>query len=111
MEPKFSNGLTDAQIEALAILAEECGETMQRVGKILRHGLLSKRPSTGEANVNLLEDEIGDICAILDVLNDLGVIQEDNVFRRQEWKLKKFRDEPERLHHISVDAYLRATGK
>lgn len=103
MEPKFSNGLTDAQVEALSILAEECGETVQRIGKVLRHGLTSPRPSTGELNAELLQDEIGDICAILDVLADLEVIQEDSVYRRQEWKLRKFRDEPERLHHIVVE--------
>lgn len=102
MDEKFSNELTDAQLEALAILAEECGEVVQRVGKVLRHGLMSRRPSTGELNVKLLQDEIGDICAALDVLTDLGVISEDPVYDRHEWKLRKFRDEPERLHHIQV---------
>jgi len=111
METKFNNGLTDSQLESLAILAEECGEVVQRVGKILRHGLQSPRPSNGELNVKLLEDEIGDICAILDVLTDLGVIDENHVHDRAAWKLEKFRDEPERLHHIMLDQYLKASSK
>ena len=32
------NQLTPAETERLAILAEECGEVIQAVGKILRHG-------------------------------------------------------------------------
>lgn len=99
MEEKFSNGLTDAESEALAILAEECGEVVQRVGKILRHG---KRKYDGSDNVERLESEIGDICAILDVLSAEGVISEDRVMAFQEQKLRRFREEPDRLHHIVV---------
>src|SRR5579872_899269 len=36
--------LTPAQIERLALLAEECGEVMQAVSKILRHGYESRNP-------------------------------------------------------------------
>lgn len=32
------NGLSPAEVERLALLAEECGEVIQTVGKILRHG-------------------------------------------------------------------------
>jgi hypothetical protein len=32
------NQLTDAEAERLALLAEECGEVVQVIGKILRHG-------------------------------------------------------------------------
>jgi hypothetical protein len=35
---KFSNELSDAEVERLAILAEEMGEAQQCIGKILRHG-------------------------------------------------------------------------
>ena len=38
------NGLTPAQAERLAMLAEECGEVIQVVGKILRHGYDSYHP-------------------------------------------------------------------
>lgn len=97
------NGLTPAQAEGLAILAEECGETTQRVGKILRHGLASKRPSTGESNVALLESEIGDILAICNVLEQLGVIDHFRVATASAEKLRKFREEHDgRLHHITV---------
>lgn len=42
------NGLTPAQAERLAMLAEECGEVIQIVGKILRHGYDSHHPDQQE---------------------------------------------------------------
>lgn len=38
------NKLTPAETERLAYLAEECGEVIQIVGKILRHGYESHNP-------------------------------------------------------------------
>lgn len=38
------NKLTPAQAERLAMLAEECGEVIQVIGKILRHGYDSHHP-------------------------------------------------------------------
>lgn len=61
------NQLTDAQAERLAILAEEAGEVIQAVGKVLRHGYDSKHPNSGITNLETLEKEIGDFlcCAAL----------------------------------------------
>lgn len=42
--PQHFNRLTPAQAERLAMLAEECGEVIQIVGKILRHGYDSWHP-------------------------------------------------------------------
>ena len=57
------NGLTPAETERLALLAEECGETIQVIGKILRHGYNSHSPFDPEATPNreLLQKELGDI--------------------------------------------------
>jgi hypothetical protein len=38
------NGLTPAEAERLALLAEECGEVIQAIGKVLRHGYESRHP-------------------------------------------------------------------
>lgn len=42
MSEPFSNNLTDVEIERLGLLAEECGEVLQLVGKILQHGYESR---------------------------------------------------------------------
>ena len=58
----FSNQLTPAETERLALLAEECAEVIQIVGKILRHGYESYHPDTPEiTNRRLLEKELGDL--------------------------------------------------
>lgn len=45
---KFSNNLSDAELERLAYLAEECGEVQQIIGKIIRHGYESYSPNDPE---------------------------------------------------------------
>lgn len=64
---KFSNELTDAEVERLEVLVEEMGEAQQAICKIIRHGYESYNPvvDTGMTNRLELERELGDIlCAI-----------------------------------------------
>ena len=59
------NGLTPAEAERLAMLAEECGEVIQMVGKILRHGYESHHPDRPEVtNRALLEIEVTDVLGV-----------------------------------------------
>lgn len=64
------NGLTPAQAERLAWLMEECGEVIQVIGKIQRHGLESKNPliENSETNRGSLERELGDVLAAIDLM-------------------------------------------
>lgn len=66
----FNNELTDAEIERLAILAEEMGEAQQAIGKILRHGYESYNPddSNGRTNRRELERELGDVVAAMELM-------------------------------------------
>ncbi len=59
MEQNFNN-LTPAETERLAILSEECGEVIQAVGKILRHGYESNY-SGGPTNRETLQSECADV--------------------------------------------------
>lgn len=61
MSRPFSTKLSPAEVERLALLAEECGEVVQVVGKILRHGYKSVHPNGGPNNRRLLEQECGDV--------------------------------------------------
>lgn len=74
----FSNKLTPNQIERLALLSEECGEVIQIIGKILRHGYRSGNPDSdsGETNIDLLEKEIGHLnfASTLVGYNDLDFV-------------------------------------
>ena len=63
---------TDAQRELLAILSEESGETIQVVGKILRHGYNAYNPLLKDElvmmNRSLLHKEAGHIVSALALL-------------------------------------------
>jgi len=64
MQQPFNN-LTPAEAERLAMLAEECGEVVKVVGKILRHGYNSHHPDTPYfSNLAKLEAEVRDIFAV-----------------------------------------------
>ena len=71
---EFSNRLTDAEAERLAILAEECGEVIQIVGKILRHGYDSYNPTVEPMkqipNRRLLEKELSDLLWIISKMDE-----------------------------------------
>lgn len=70
------NNLTPAEAERLAMLAEECGEVIQAVGKILRHGYDShhpdqagKPPEFRHTNRDQLKQELADLLAVVDMMD------------------------------------------
>lgn len=77
------NQLTPAQAERLAILAEECGEVVQIIGKILRHGLDSWHPATGVVNRTALLHEIIDVKAAMVMISvDLPQVMEESLLQQ-----------------------------
>lgn len=68
MADRHFNELTPAEAERLALLAEEMGEAIQVIGKILRHGYDSRHPDGGPNNRGLLESELGDVGAAVDLM-------------------------------------------
>lgn len=93
------NRLTPAAAEALALLAEECGETLQVIGKTLRHGLYSTHPDGGPDNRGLLEQEVGDVKAAVEILVRLGILRADNIDAARLAKLARV---GRYLHHIDL---------
>lgn len=85
------NGLTPAEAERLAMLAEECGEVVQVVGKILRHGYESFHPHHPTVcNRDLLTMELSDVLAVVEMMDcDFALIdaeeQEENFARKLEY--------------------------
>lgn len=88
METPHFNKLSPAELELLAILSEECGEVVQVIGKILRHGLDFKNPLTHECNRALLTDEMGDVRAAMIRLTDAGIVTKEFVHQRADQKLR-----------------------
>jgi NTP pyrophosphatase (non-canonical NTP hydrolase) len=74
------NRLTPAEAERLAMLAEECGEVVQAVTKILRHGYASYHPDRpdGRDNRQDLFKEVSDVFGVLSLMKYAGDIQYPN---------------------------------
>ena len=76
LHERHFNELTPAQDERLAWLIEECAEVIQAATKIQRHGYESVRPSdpTGPTNRGMLEAEVADVFAIVQIMQEQGDI-------------------------------------
>jgi hypothetical protein len=80
-EERALPGLSLAELERVAILAEECGEVIQVCGKILRYGWESCSPFDERCRPNrvLLERELGDVRAIIDLMLQSGDVRRVDV--------------------------------
>lgn len=105
---EYGEALDPQAQEFMFLLAEECGETVQRVTKILRFGL-RRNPWDGKDNVDRFESEIGDILAALDVLTILGVIKPERIGAYEKKKLLAFvhEENPQRPRIRHMNAKLR----
>lgn len=59
--------------EVLLILQEECAEVTQAVSKCFRFGPDQMKPGKERTNLNMLEEEIGDLLAMVELLTDLNI--------------------------------------
>ena len=82
------NKLTPAETERLALLMEECGEVVQVIGKILRHGYESMHPLGGDRNRELLEKECGDVRQAMIMLCNAGDLSKAAIHEHADNKAK-----------------------
>lgn len=65
--------MNDDTREVLLILQEECAEVAQAISKCFRFGPDQMKPGKDVTNVNMLEEEIGDLFAMVELLTDLNI--------------------------------------
>lgn len=68
--------MTEIEKEILIITAEECGEVVQAVTKLLRFG---KEETAAYNNISRLEEEIGDLWCMIGLLIDRGLLDKEAV--------------------------------
>ena len=73
--------------EIMAILQEECAEVIQAVSKINRFGFESVH--AGISNREHLEEEVGDLMCMIDLMIDSGILREGSVMAAKHEKLLK----------------------
>jgi NTP pyrophosphatase (non-canonical NTP hydrolase) len=81
----------DSHEEALVILQEECAEVIVEVSKIRRFGIDSVHYKTGQSHKSMLEMEIGDVLAMVDILLAQQIISWENIELAKHAKKEKLK--------------------
>jgi NTP pyrophosphatase (non-canonical NTP hydrolase) len=79
--------MNESTKEALLILQEECAEVVQATSKCFRFGLNGMYLK--ESNRGRLEQEIGDVLAMIDILANQGEISLERLLEAKQRKFKK----------------------
>lgn len=82
------NSKTD---EVMNILSEECAEVVQAVSKINRFGLDNYKPGKPKTNREHLEEELGDVLAMVDILLEQGVVTRQSLDVAKANKIEKLK--------------------
>ena len=77
--------------EILCITQEECAEASQAISKIFRFGWNSVHPKTGVNNKEHLEEEIGDLLCMVDILVEKCIISDSKVNEARKAKREKLK--------------------
>lgn len=75
------------ETEIINILNEECAEVIQSICKCNRFGMNNLKPGYGKTNLEHLQDELGDVLAMVDIMLEHDIITREKL---DEAKQKKF---------------------
>jgi NTP pyrophosphatase (non-canonical NTP hydrolase) len=79
--------INEANREILLITQEECAEVTQAISKVFRFGMEDHHK--GVSNREHLEEEIGDLMCMIDLLIDSGMVSESAVMAAKSEKMMK----------------------
>ena len=77
--------------ETLLITQEECAEVTQAISKIMRFGLNDAWPKDGPNNKSRLEEEVGDLLCMIDIMIERGIISDSPVNAARQAKREKLK--------------------
>jgi NTP pyrophosphatase (non-canonical NTP hydrolase) len=77
--------------EVMDILQEECAEVIQVVSKISRFGIDNFKPGKLKTNREHLEEEIGDVLAMIDILQKMDEVSFNNIEAARVAKIEKLK--------------------
>jgi NTP pyrophosphatase (non-canonical NTP hydrolase) len=83
--------LNNTSNEVMDILQEECAEVIQAVSKIRRFGADNCKHGIGQTNREHLEEEMGDMLAMIDIMMEMGVISYSNLEIAKLAKIEKLK--------------------
>ena len=81
----------DKEREILSITQEECAEVIQAISKCFRFGLDNVKPGKPKTNREHLEEEIGDLLAMVEIMESENLISRDSVVLAKAAKIEKLK--------------------
>ena len=82
----------DNQIkEVFCIAQEECAEVTQAISKVFRFGIDAEHPTTKKKNLQSLEEEVGDLLCMIDIMIEKCIISDSNVNAARKAKREKLK--------------------
>jgi NTP pyrophosphatase (non-canonical NTP hydrolase) len=83
--------LNNREREVMNILSEECAEVIQAISKCHRFGIDNYKPGKPKTNREHLEEELGDLLAMIDILKEMGVVDSSNLELANRAKIEKLK--------------------
>lgn len=77
--------------EIMNILSEECAEVIQAISKCNRFGLDNMKPGKPLTNAQHLEGEIGDLLAMVDLLQSKNIVTKEGLDLAKQAKVEKLK--------------------
>jgi NTP pyrophosphatase (non-canonical NTP hydrolase) len=88
--PKVTS-MNQGENEVMDILQEECAEVIQAVSKIRRFGADNHKHNETQTNLEHLEEELGDMLAMIDILMHTGIVCWGNLEVAKRAKIEKLK--------------------
>ena len=83
--------MNDRLREVMDISQEECAEVIQAISKIRRFGLNNHKSGESQTNLEHLEEELGDMLAMIDILVEMKVIDTSALNAAKSAKIEKLK--------------------
>jgi NTP pyrophosphatase (non-canonical NTP hydrolase) len=77
--------------EVMNILSEECAEVIQAISKCHRFGMDNAKPGKPKTNREHLEEELGDLLAMVDIMLEKDIIKQDSLNTAKINKIEKLK--------------------
>ena len=83
--------MNNKEKEVMDILQEECAEVIQAVSKVSRFGIDNYKPGKPLTNREHLEEELGDLLAMVDIMKEMGIVSWGNMEVAKLAKIEKLK--------------------
>lgn len=77
--------------EILLITQEECAEVTQAISKVFRFGIDGQKPGNNKTNKEHLEEELGDLLAMINILTDKNIVSTQSLETAKNNKYSKLK--------------------